>query len=397
MSEWKSYTLGDLVEKITKGTTPSTLGGGFVESGINFIKSEAVGYDGRIDKSTFVYINEETHEKLKRSQLQQDDILFSMAGIFLGKNAIVREDFLPANTNQALAIIRLKKDKTTAKFVHYFLRQADVIKKINSMSGQSAQPNINFEEIKSIEINLPDLNTQTEIVSILSSLDDKIELNLQMNQTLETMAQTIFKEWFVNFNFPGFDGELVDGLPKGWRVGKLRDVLELVYGKALKADTRAKGNFPVIGSSGIVGYHNEYLVNAPGIVIGRKGTIGEVIWINENFFPIDTTFYVNDLLGVGGLYFHYFLLKGQEFKKIASDSAVPGLNRHQAMNNVVTIPDVNLLKVFNSVIQSIFKKKEVNTNQNKSLIQIRDSLLPKLMTGKIEVKGKVVEFDHFKN
>lgn len=161
----------------------------------------------------------------------------------------------------------------------------------------------------------------------------------------------------------------------------------MLYGKALKADTRISGEYPVIGSSGIVDYHNDYLVEAPGIVIGRKGTIGEVIWIDENFFPIDTTFYVKDLLGAGGLYFHYFLLKEQEFKKIASDSAVPGLNRNQAMDNIVTIPDLNVIKCFNAIVQPVFQKKEENTNEIKTLTQIRDTLLPKLMTGQLEIKN----------
>ena len=169
MSEWKEYKLGELTQMVTKGTTPSTLGGRFFDKGINFIKSEAVGHEGRIDKSTFVFIDEATHQKLKRSQLEKDDILFSMAGIFLGKTALVYEDILPANTNQALAIIRLNRDKANPKFIHYYLRQRSVIDFVNNMSGQSAQPNINFEEIKSINILLPQIHEQIQIASILSS------------------------------------------------------------------------------------------------------------------------------------------------------------------------------------------------------------------------------------
>ena len=184
MSEWKEYKLGELTELITKGTTPSSLGGKFVEKGINYIKSEAVGYDGTLDRSTFVCIDEAMHQKLKRSQLEKDDILFSMAGIFLGKNALVPEDVLPANTNQALAIIRLNKNKANPKFIHYYLRQRNVIDFVNNMSGQSAQPNINFEEIKSIDIKLPELKKQIEIADILSSLDDKIDLLHHQNKTL---------------------------------------------------------------------------------------------------------------------------------------------------------------------------------------------------------------------
>ena len=107
MSEWQNVTIGDVTELVTKGTTPSTHGEGFTTHGVNFIKSEAVSYDGKINKSTFVYISHEMHEKLRRSQLKENDILFSMAGIFLGKTGLVTKEMLPANTNQAVAIIRV--------------------------------------------------------------------------------------------------------------------------------------------------------------------------------------------------------------------------------------------------------------------------------------------------
>ncbi|MDD2725468.1 MAG: restriction endonuclease subunit S [Methylovulum sp.] len=129
------------------------------------IKSDAVSYDGRIDRSKFVYISKDVHEKFKRSQLKTDDILFSMAGVFLGKTGMVEENMLPANTNQALAIIRLNKLKAQPRFVNYFLRQSTVIDFINNMSGQSAQPNINFQEIKSIEIDLPPFEEQKAIAA----------------------------------------------------------------------------------------------------------------------------------------------------------------------------------------------------------------------------------------
>ncbi|MDO8970276.1 MAG: restriction endonuclease subunit S, partial [Saprospiraceae bacterium] len=171
MTGWRETNIGQLAELVTKGTTPSSDDGGFAESGINYIKSDAVGYDGKVDRSKFVYISEAVHEKYKRSQLKAADILFSMAGAFLGKTGLVCENILPANTNQALAIIRLNKLKASPKFVQYFFRQPTVIDFVNNMSGQSAQPNINFQEIRSIEIELPPLPEQKTIAAVLSSLD----------------------------------------------------------------------------------------------------------------------------------------------------------------------------------------------------------------------------------
>ncbi|NJL76716.1 MAG: hypothetical protein HC892_18530 [Saprospiraceae bacterium] len=196
MTEWKECKLGDVLGLITKGTTPPK-GQGFVKVGINYVKSESISYDGRIDRTKFAQIDEETHKLFKRSQLAENDILFSMAGIFLGKNAVVPNDILPANTNQALAILRLDQGKAYPIFISYYLRQPQVIDFINNMSGQSAQPNINFEEIKSIDLLLPSLDTQKSIASILSCLDDKIDLLHRQNTTLEKMAETLFRQWFV--------------------------------------------------------------------------------------------------------------------------------------------------------------------------------------------------------
>lgn len=160
MSEWKEVKLGDILILITKGTTPPK-GVGFVDQGINYVKSDAIGYDRKLDKTKIVQINEETHKKFKRSQLSEKDILFSMAGIYLGKNAIVTKDILPANINQALAILRLNQKVANPNYVSLYLSQQSMIDFVNNMSGQSAQPNLNFEEIKSIDISLPPLPGQT--------------------------------------------------------------------------------------------------------------------------------------------------------------------------------------------------------------------------------------------
>jgi type I restriction enzyme, S subunit len=138
MSEWRSVHLGEVTELVTKGTTPPTIGKGFTNQGINYIKSDSVVYEGRINKKLFLFISPEMHIKLKRSHLKENDILFSMAGAFLGKSGLVTVDMLPANTNQALAIIRLKKEIAVPRFVQYFLRQRSTVEFVNNMSGQSA-------------------------------------------------------------------------------------------------------------------------------------------------------------------------------------------------------------------------------------------------------------------
>ena len=121
------------------------------------------------------------------------------------------------------------------EYARYLFRDISFRREVYQLATGDIRFNISQESLANIEIEIPDTTTQKKIAQILTSLDDKIELNLQMNQTLEAMAQAIFKEWFVNFNFPGFDGELVDGLPKGWRMGVLSDVIEFTNGFAFKS------------------------------------------------------------------------------------------------------------------------------------------------------------------
>jgi len=198
--EWPTGRLREISELITKGTTPTTLGMSFVGNGVNYIKSESITPDGFIDRSKFAFIDQATHEALKRSQIKPYDLLFSMAGIYLGKTALVSPNLVPANTNQAVAIIRLDKGQADPQFVGYSLRNPRFNAYVNNLVGQSAQPNINLTEIGNLEIALPSIDEQRAIAHILGTLDDKIELNRRMNGTLEAMARAIFKSWFVDFD-----------------------------------------------------------------------------------------------------------------------------------------------------------------------------------------------------
>jgi type I restriction enzyme S subunit len=370
--ERRQYQLGDLVELITKGTTPSTLGGRFVEAGINFIKSEAIGHNGRIDKSVFVRIDEATHAKLKRSQLKENDILFSMAGIYLGKNAIVTKDVLPANTNQALAIIRLDKTKADTKFIHYYLRQASVTEFVNNMSGQSAQPNINFQEIRSIDILLPELQEQRAIASVLSSLDDKIDLLYRQNATLEALAEILFKQWFV------------EEAKEEWEKGVLEDFFTLQRGFDLPIQNRVPGKFPIITSSGYSAGHNEYKVKGPGVVTGRSGVIGKVFFVLEDFWPLNTSLFIKEYK-LGTPLFSYFTLKFADLESFNAGSAVPTLNRNHVHAQVAAIPPKKLIETFEGMAYPHFKKIDRNTKQIQTLSTLRDTLLPKLMSGEVRV------------
>lgn len=184
MNGWKKIRLSEISFLITKGTTPTTLGYKFAERGVNFVKSESISFDGQIDESKFAFIDETTHQKLSRSIIEEKDILFSMAGVYLGKTAVVPKKILPANTNQAVGIIRLDQSKAEPRFVHYHIRNKSYNRFLNNLVSQSAQPNFNLAEMGKLPITLPPLAEQRAIAQVLGAMDAKIELNRQMNETL---------------------------------------------------------------------------------------------------------------------------------------------------------------------------------------------------------------------
>jgi len=263
----------------------------------------------------------------------------------------------------------------------------------------STQQALTIVALNSLPILLPPLSQQKEIADILSSLDNKIELLREENKTLEAIAQTIFKEWFVNFNFPDENGKpykssggkMIDSklgeIPEGWRIGKICEILELNYGKALREEDRIAGSYPVFGSSGIIGTNKEYLINGPGIIVGRKGSIGTIFWSNESFYPIDTTFYVKDKIGFQDLYFHYFLLKKQDFENRGSDSAVPGLNRNSVYSIHIVMPDKEIIQRFSAFVKEIFNKKMYVCIQIQTLSDLHCLLLPRLIKGETRIIG----------
>jgi type I restriction enzyme S subunit len=171
-----------------------------------------------------------------------------------------------------------------------------------------------------------------------------------------------------------------------WKEGKLGDVVEFNYGIALKEEERSGSGYPVIGSSGIVGFHDDFFVKSPGIVTGRKGTLGVINYIFDNFTPIDTTFYITSKIGSVLLLFEYYLLRTCDLGGMDSDSAVPGLNRNAAHSIPIIIPPKELISLFGDTVKPFFEKLNRNQHQIRILEKLRDTLLPKLMSGEMRVQ-----------
>ena len=289
--------------------------------------------------------------------------------------------------------IRAKEDVCDSKYLYYFLTQEKIILYLQSLAEQAVStfPSIRSKDIEELIIPLPPLPVQKKIAAILSSLDDKIEINTRMNKVLEETARALFHRWFVEFEFPNDEGKPYKSsggrmiasemgeIPEGWSVGSLRDLVTFSYGKPLKENERRGGPYPVFGSNGIVGWHNKWLVEGPGIIVGRKGNPGVVKWSSYNFYPIDTTFYVVPFSKDYGLHYLYSLLEKLQLSRLSADSAVPGLNRDAALKQQILIPQKQIVEKYEKIAESLNLQKKTNDEESRSLSKSRDILLDHLL------------------
>lgn len=270
------------------------------------------------------------------------------------------------------------------RFVYYFLSTLQ-LESFNSGAGVLT---LNRNHLRKLRLFKPKAAEQKKIAAILTAYDDLIENNRQRIALLENMAEEIYREWFVRLRFPGHEHTPVHtGVPEGWQIKRLSDLISLEYGKALKEDERSGDGGPVVGSSGIVGRHSAPLVSGPGIVVGRKGNVGSVTWLDEGFFPIDTTYYVKT---THSLVWIFYLLQQMNF--LNGDAAVPGLNRKQAYSNVVIFPPQELIEKFDLIIAPLFRMNEALSSSNNALVRIRNLLLNRLISGKIRVDDLDIQF-----
>ncbi|MFL9609498.1 restriction endonuclease subunit S [Methylobacillus sp. Pita2] len=322
------------------------------------------------------------------------------------------------------------KDSIQETYFSYYLLSSLGLEDMNT---DAAVPGLNRDNAHRLDIKIP--GTVEERVSLIEPLviiDKKIDLNRRINQTLEAMAQAIFKSWFVDFDpvkakiaaieqgedplraamraisgktdaeldqmprehhdqlaataalFPDAMQESELGeIPKGWEVKRVGDLIELAYGKALKSTDRKQGSVPVYGSGGVTGYHNEALVPHGAIIVGRKGTVGSLYWEDDPFFPIDTTFYVKPK--AVPITYCFYAMQTLGLNKMNTDAAVPGLNRENVYRLELVAPPALVLDAFDGLVEQMRKTMRANEITSQSLAELRDTLLPKLLSGELRV------------
>ena len=324
------------------------------------------------------YVSQDTYDNWFRSHPKPMDIILTLKGSQNGAVNLVPD---PVDFCIAQDMVALRVDETQIDNLYLFaaLRSEDIQDQIKTLDVSGVIPHFKKSDFDKLEIPLPPRPLQEIIGKTYFDLCNKIDLLHRQNKTLEAMAETLFRQWFI------------EEAKEDWEDGTLDQLIDLKYGKALKQEDRSGSGYPVVASSGIVGFHNNYLVKGPGIVIGRKGTLGKVYFMEDNFYPIDTSYFIETKTSGSNLIFEYYLLKSLDFANMNSDSAVPGLNRNIALGTQIQVPPEELILSFNGTAQPWFSKIHSNTKQIQTLEKLRDTLLPKLMSGEARVQYQTEE------
>jgi len=400
--------LGDVCTKIGSGATPRGGKQAYVRNGpCSLIRSKNV-HNAGFSHDGLASITQEQAESLQNFEVLRDDVLLNITGDSVARVCQVDPLVLPARVNQHVAIIRPDASKLDPEYLRYYLAAPEGQSTLLNWAGSGGTRNaLTKFMIESFVVDAPaELSEQRAITRVLGVLDDKIALNRRMSETLDEMGRALFKSWFVDFDpvhakaegrpsglpphldalFPdSFEPSELGSIPSGWTVGGLGDIVELSYGKALKAQARQFGCVPVYGSNGQVGWHNESLVSGPGIIVGRKGNPGIVKWSHTDFYPIDTTFYVVPRERPAHLHFLFFALEAQDLPSISADSAVPGLSRRLAYMNKQVMPPTRLVDTFEERVRPPFTRARDAMDESRTLAALRDTLLPKLLSGELRV------------
>ena len=375
MSKWEEKRLRDLCSDISYGYTESAT---YTEVGPKFLRITDITSD-YINWETvpFCKISEQDFEKYK---LQYNDIVIARTGATSGYNQQFREN-IDAVYASYLIRFRIDESKANPRFVYYYLQSSAYKGFINNYISGAAQPGINATVLSKLKIPLPDEKTQKHIAIVLSVYDDLIEANNRRIELLEQSAQELYKEWFVRFRFPGYENtKFESGLPEGWDFCRLGKIMSFGAGK-----TRPESGetYPVYGGNGILDYCN-YYNNENAIIIGRVGAYCGTVyyepdkcWISDNALFAESK---ND-----ASFYNYYLLKNMNLNARQVGTGQPLITQGLLNKIKILLPPEPVVKKFNEISSELLKQQHALRKQNTNLAAQRDMLLPRLMSGKLEV------------
>ena len=386
-SEWNIGTISEVCSLVTDGShySPKSCDNG--EYMVSVKDFKGFGFDF----SNCKHISSSDYEKMKASGCIPEcgDILIGKDGARFFEDIIIYNQPEKPALLSSIAILRCNSDIILPQFLYYICKNPVFKKDVRDNYGSgSAIPRIVLKDFKRMPISYPDLDEQRRIVASLVAIDDRILLNTAINENLESQAQAIFKSWFVDFE--PFGGVM----PENWKIGMIKDIIELHDSKRipLSGSEREKMDkiYPYYGATSCMDYVDNYIFDGKYLLLGEDGTV-----IDKNGYPIlqyvEGKFWVNNhahiITGKLGYTVEilYLLFKQTNVKHIVTGAVQPKISQANLKKVPVTIPNIKDLDAFNNIIQPIFAMIRKNRNENEKLALLRDTLLPKLMKGEIDV------------
>lgn len=407
---WPVLSLGDACEQgggdIQTGPFGSQLhASDYVEEGIPSIMPKNIA-DNRVITDDIAHITEDDALRLSRYLVKPGDIVYSRRGD-IEKRALIREAEAGWLCGTGCLRVRPGDGDLDSVYLSYYLAHPAVRNWIVQHAIGATMPNLNTSILSNLPVVVPSPSDQRRIAHILGTLDDKIELNRRMNRMLDAIARAIFNSWFVNFDpvrakgegrepvgmdpetaalFPGsFEDSTLGKIPKGWEVAQLDELANIRGGKQLPTEEcKPIGMYPVFGANGIMGYSERMTNEGFVIAFGRVGAYcGSVYWtyggawINNNASSVVPSHWPEFVLQA---------MLATDFERLRTGSAQPFIpNRSLASLQVVRAPD-EVLDKFCAAVRSLRLKEYASQNESRALAALRDTLLPKLISGDLWVK-----------
>jgi len=414
-TDWVRYKLSDIVDKSRGISYGIVQPGKHDNNGIPILKVNNLT-NSEFEGSKLFKVSKTIEAKYARTRLHGGEILLSLVGS-LGKVTYVKDNLVGNNVVRAIAVIPVVEE-FSPQWVYWYLRSPIAKRLYENLATTSVQATLNLKEVKDIFIPFPPHKERDQLIAILSSLDDKIELNLEINKTLEEMAMAIYKEWFVDFG-PFRDGEFVDSelgpIPKGWEVGKIGRISRIIGGYAFKGKDfgddgelvikikNIKNGLVTLGDENRISNEiimradrkfkllvGDYLVAMTGAEVGKIGVIPEYqknLWLNQrvgvfrnNTIEIEGAIIAANFLSYNGNF--------EQIQNLAYGSAQPNISSSQIESIKIALPsNLSELKQFSDIISALHELRLNNYSENVTLEMTRDYLLPKLISGEVRVKA----------
>ena len=369
---YETCRIADLIDEIAMGPFGSNIKVScFVDSGVPVLNgSNLEGFS--LSEKTFRYVTREKADSLNKANAHRGDIVITHRGT-LGQIVIIPQDSKYDRYVISQSQFRVRcNDKVLPEYLVYYFHTPIGQHKLLSNASQVgvpalARPSSTFQQI---EVVLPELSIQKCVVEIISTIQKKIANNQELNDNLELQAQAIYSYMFIENADPA------------WVQGHLSDLITVKYGKDHKK--LADGSYPVYGSGGIMRYVERPLYDKESVLIPRKGTLNNVMYVNQPFWSVDTMFYTEMRLPNVAKFVYHFV-KAKDLASMNAGSAVPSMTTDILNAMEVVIPSTSALAEFESLVDPMYRAMQENNIQSSKLSELRDALLPKLMSGEIDV------------